>query len=71
MNKHILLRIPTVLTFLLALPTSLLIVLPVLYFGNKNQEWFLSQNEKFLVHIIFEAIGFLGLSMFALNEDNE
>ena len=71
MYKHILLRIPIVFTFLMALPTSLLILLPVLYFGNKNQDLFLSQNDKFSVHIIFEAIGFLGLSMFAFNEDNE
>ena len=71
MYKHILLRIPTVFTFLLALPTSLLLVLPVLYFGNKYQGWFLTQNEKFSVCIIIEAISILALSLFAFNEDDE
>jgi hypothetical protein len=71
MNKHILQRIPTVFSFLMALPTSLLIVLPVLYFGKRYQGWFLTQKEKFSVHIIIEAVSILGLSMFAFNEDNE
>ena len=68
MYKHILLRSPTVFTFLLALPTSILIVLPVLYFGNKNQGWFLTQNEKLWMQIIIEALGFIVL---CLNKDNE
>jgi hypothetical protein len=71
MYKHVLLRIPTVFTFLLALPTTFLFVLPVLYFGNKYQEWFLTQNEKFSVYIVIEAISFLALSVFAFNEDSE
>jgi hypothetical protein len=71
MYKHVLLRIPTVFTFLLALPTTLLFVLPVLYFGNNYQEWFLTQNEKFSVYIIIEAISFLALSLFAFNKDTE
>ena len=71
MYKHILLRIPTVFSFLMALPTTLLMVLPVLYFGKKHQRGFLTQKEKFSLHIIIEALSILGLSMFAFNEDNE
>ena len=71
MFNHILQRIPTVFTFLLALPTSLLILLPILYFGKKNQKWFLTQNQKLTVHMIIEAFSFLGLSIFGFNQDNE
>jgi hypothetical protein len=71
MYKHIVLRSPTVFPFLLALPTSLLIVLPVLYFGNKNQGWFMTQNEKLWVQIIIEALSFIGLCILGINKDNE
>ena len=68
MYNHILVRSPTVFTFLMALPTSLLIVLPVLYFGNQNQGWFMTQNEKFAVHTCIEFFGFLGLITLAFNK---
>ena len=68
MYKHILVRSPTVFTFLLALPTSLLIVLPVLYFGNKNPGWFMTQEEKFVMQACIEFFGLLGVITLAFNQ---